>query len=215
MESLDFIAITKEHAIKTMNVSANASIDLKDFEIQEEEKLAELKEKFDKQDITQEEYEAQRTAIVEKKKAMVEKWRTILQDGEDDIFNEILPKFGSILTIDEDDCTLPLSNEKILTIPSDYTPKEMNAINKLLKEFQEVENDDMKAVDCITKARNKCIELNLNIILNGEALNKFGNIDIQNTKFKKLPLVIALLPQIIHAMHYVCKYNQLQLLKKK
>jgi hypothetical protein len=215
MESYDFIAIAKEHAIKTMNIATNSSIDLKDFEIQEEEKLTELKEVFDKQAITQEEYDAQRTAITEKKKVMVKKWRSILQDSEDDIFNEILPKFERILTIDEDNCTLPLSNDKILTIPSDYTPKEMNAINKLLKEFQEVATDDMKAVDSIAKARSKCIELNLNITLDGEALNKFVDLDIQDTKFKKLPLVIALLPQIIHAMHYICKYNQLELLKKK
>lgn len=215
IEALDFITIAKEHALKTVSHISNASVEMKDFDIQEEEKLAELKDKLQTHSITQGEYDAQRKDLIEKKKAIVEKWRSIMQDGEEKLFDEMLPKFESILTADEDDCTLPLSNDRMLTIPADYTPKEINAINKLLKDLQEAQTDDMKAVECITKARDKCIELKLKIILNGENLDKFADIDIQNTKYKKLPLVIALLPQIIHAMHYVCKYNEKQLLKKK
>lgn len=215
IDALDFFAIVKEYTTKTANMSASASIDLKDLQTQEEEILAEIKEKLDKQEITQEEAEKQRTAIQEKKKAEIEKWRGIIQDGDDKIFNEVLPKFESILTINEDYSTLPLSNGRILTIPSDYTPKEMNIIANLLKEFENAELDGIKTTECITKARNKCIELGLRITLDGECLDSFAEIDIENTKFRKLPIVIALLPEIVNAIHFLCKYNRHEMLKKK
>lgn len=213
--AIDFLDIVKKYNTLTSDYLADASVDRENYEQEEREQLDEMKAQLKSGEITQSVFDEKKKAIVEKQKEVVKLWRDKIQNADNDIFNAIVDDFESIINIDEEDIyTLPLCKGKMLKIPADYTPKEINCITKLMKDFQNA-NDNEKANASIVEAREKCIALNLSFTLDGVKLKEYEALDIENTRTKDIPDIITYLPSIVHAMDFVCRYNQIQLLKKK